>query len=322
MSGGPGKSHRKGVSLLALFDRFPNDAAAEKFFADMRWPSGPECPKCGSGNVLTGAKHKTMPYQCRACRKKFSVKFGTVMEGSNIGYRKWLIAMYLMQTSLKSVSAMKLHRDLDISHKSAWFMAHRLRESFKDVQQPFLGPVEADETYMGGVRKNMPKKKRETLKGRGGVGKTVVVGVKDRRTNQVSAAVIEETDAHSLQTFIEDRVDIDAKVFTDDHTGYLGMIFDHDTVKHSAGEYVKGDTHTNGIESFWSMLKRAHKGTFHKLSPKHMDRYVTEFTGRHNVRGLDTEDQMKELLVGMAGRRLKYDDLIRPNGLDNMARGG
>ena len=147
----PGKHFRKGISLVELFRMFPNDETAEAWFADMRWPHGPGCPHCGSVRVLSGAKHATMPYRCREkeCRKRFSLKTGTVMEASNIGYQKWAIAIYLSLTSLKSVSSMKLHRDLGVTQKSAWHMAHRLRRAFAAKGGPFAGPVEVDETYMG-----------------------------------------------------------------------------------------------------------------------------------------------------------------------------
>ena len=320
MAKGPGKHYRKGITLPELFERFPDDKAAEQWFTETRWPNGPRCPYCGSDDVKH-AKHPTMPYRCREkhCNaRRFSVRTRTIMEASNLGFKTWAIAGYLLLTSLKSVSSMKLHRDLGITQKSAWFLAHRIRESYKDDGYQFFGPVEADETYMGGLRKNMSHKKRKKLKelepGRGGAGKTIVAGVKDRATNQIKAAVIEGTDTYTLHTFVEDRVDYRATVYTDEHGAYKGMVyFEHDSVRHSRGEYVKKDTevHTQGIESFWSMLKRAHKGTFHKISPKHMDRYVTEFAGRHNARSLDTEDQMKKMVAGMVGRRLRYPDLVR-----------
>ena len=291
----------------------------------MRWPDGIECPKCGSDRIQHGGAHKSQDYRCRDCRRWFSVKTDTVMQGSNLGYQTWLLAIYLMSTSLKGVASMKLHRDLGITQKSAWHLAHRIRECWdEDSEMPFTGPVEADETYMGGKRANMPKAKRKALRdagaGRGTVGKTVVVGVKDRATNRVSAAVVEGTDAQTLQGFILEHVDGAAQVFTDEHGGYVGIMLNHERVNHSAGEYVRGEVHTQGIESFWAMLKRAHKGTFHKISPKHMDRYITEFSGRHNGRCLDTMDAMREMLAGMAGRRLRYWELIAPNGLDSGSR--
>ena len=179
-----------------------------------------------------------------------------------------------------------------------------------------------DETYVGGRRANMSNSKRRALAntGRGPVGKTAVVGAKDRVTKQVSAKVVTSTDAETLQGFVADNADPDATVYTDDASAYDSLPFDHAVIKHSLGEYVRGDVHTNGIESLWSMLKRAHKGTFHKLSPKHLDRYVQEFAGRHNVRGQDTIDQIVSLRDGMEGKRLTYKALKKANGLDSGAR--
>ena len=205
---------------------------------------------------------------------------------------------------------MKLHRDLGITQKSAWFLAHRLREAWKDHGSQFAGPVEANKTYIGGHRENMPKAKRKRLTGRGPVGKAVVAGAKDRATNRVSAAVVETADKKTLHQFLKDRAAPGATVYTDDYVVYRGMPFDHEAVRHVDGEYVRGDAHTNGIESFWSMLKRAHKGTFHHLSAKHLQRYVTEFAGRHNARDADTIDMMCRVAVGMAGKRLMYKELV------------
>ena len=303
---------------------FPDDAAAERWFTEKRWPNGAHCPSCGSTNVLSGAAHKTMPYRCREkeCRKRFSVRVGTVMEGSNLGFQTWAIAIYLSLTSLKSVSSMKLHRDLKITQKSAWHLAHRLREAFASGHDRFDGPVEADETYFGGQRKNMSKEKRKAMnKSRGPVGKIAVAGAKDRATNKVSAKVVANVDAKTLQGFVIERTQPGATVYTDEHAAYRGMPGrEHEAINHSVGEFVRDMAHTQGIESFWSMLKRAHKGTFHKISPKHLDRYVTEFAGRHNVREADTVDQMVGVVAGMGGKRLRYNDLIADNGLENGAR--
>ena len=317
----PGKHHRKGLSLVAIMRKFPDDKTAEAWFAENRWPNGPHCPSCGSTRVQSGAAHKTMPYRCREreCKKRFSVKTGTVMEASNLGYQTWAIAIYLALTSLKSVSSMKLHRDLEITQKSAWHLAHRLREAFRNGGSPFDGPVEVDEMYFGGRRKNMSNRQRKELRGtgRGSVGKTAVVGAKDRGTKQVAAKVVTETDKETLQGFVVDTSNPDATVYTDDATAYAGLPRNHATVKHSVSQYVDGMAHTNGIESFWSMLKRAHKGTFHKISPKHLQRYVDEFAGKHNVRDSDTLAQMDDIAAGMRDKRLRYDDLIADNGLDN-----
>ena len=158
MSKAPGRADRKGISLTKLFEMFPDDDTAEAWFAEQRWNNTPACPHCGSTNVLIGARNRTMPYRCREkeCRKRFSVKIGTVMQASNLGYQAWAIAIYLLTTSLKSVSSLKLHRDLDITQKSAWHLAHRIRASFVHKRQLLMaGPVEVDETYIGGLGKNM-----------------------------------------------------------------------------------------------------------------------------------------------------------------------
>ena len=321
----PGKAHRKGITLIELMQMFPDDKTAEAWYVKRRWPDGPTCPACGSDNVQTGAKHKTMPYRCREkdCYQRFSAKTGTVLEGSKIGFQKWMIAAFLLTTSLKSVSSMKLHRDLGVTQKTAWFMAQRLRAAFQATGPTvvFEGPVEVDETYVGGKRKNMPKSKRKMLAGRGPVGKTAVVGIKDRETKQVTVQVVTDTDGETLQGFVREHVEPGAEVFTDDAAAYDGLTdYEHGTVRHSVGEYVNGRIHTNGIESLWSMLKRSHKGTFHKLSPKQLQRYVDEFGWRQNVREFDTAEQLHALAEDMEGKRLRYRELIAPNGLASGAR--
>ena len=318
----PGKAHRKGLSLKQFLRRFPTDEAAKKWFIKKRWPSGICCPICGSVNVQTGCKHKTMPYRCREkeCQKKFSVKTGTVMEGAKVGYQDWITTMFLVSTSLKGVASMKLHRDIGVTQKTAWFLSMRIRTALSQGGTLFAGPVEVDETYVGGKRRNMPKSKRKELDGRGPTGKVAVVGAKDRATKQVAAQVVASTDSDTLTGFVTKHAQPGAKVYTDDASAYRSLSFHHATVKHSLSEYVRRDVHTNGIESLWSMLKRAHKGTFHKLSPKHLDRYVQEFAGRHNTREQHTIKQMASMQRGMEGKRLRYRQLIADNGLASGAR--
>ena len=308
----PGKSHRKGITLLPLTKMFPDDAAAERWFLDRWWPTGPYCPYCGTTNVQCDIKHPTMTHRCRDCPKRpmFSMKSGTIMEGSKLGYQTWAFAVYLVTTSLKGVSSMKLHRDLGVSQKTAWHLAHRIREAWKANNLPFAGPVEADETYIGGKRKNMPRAKRASLTGRGAVGKFAIAGVKDRATNRVAARTVARTDKRTLLGYVGEHTKPGATVYTDEANAYESMPFNHEAV-HSVGEYVRGQAHVNGMESFWAMLKRGYHGTFHHFSEKHLSRYATEFSGRHNDRDSDTIEMMARVAEGMVGKRLKYQELTQ-----------
>ena len=309
----PGKSYRKGLTLIELTKKFSSDEVAGKWFAENRWPEGPYCPYCGSFNVQSNIKHKTMTHRCRNCegRKMFSLKTGTIMQGSNLGYQVWAIAIYLLTTNLKGVSSMKLHRDLGITQKSAWHLAHRLRQSFKVEDCRFSGTVEVDETYVGGLEKNKHENKK-LKQGRGATGKTVVIGVKERESKKVKAEVITNTKRPTLHGFIDENIETGSAVYTDDFRSYEKLDgYDHQSVKHSVGEYVNDQIHINGMESFWSMLKRAHKGTYHKMSKKHLNRYVSEFAGRHNIREQDTIVQMSMLSKGMTNKQLPYKELIK-----------
>ena len=267
----PGKAHREGMTLVQLLETFPDEATATKWFEDVVWSGERCCGKCGSMNTRPVPKAKPMPYWCPDCRSYFSVRTGTPMARSNVPLRKWAIAIYLCLTSLKSVSSMKLHRDIGVSQSAAWFMLHRIREAWQvETGGAFAGPVEVDETFVGGKAKNMHTAKRNQLTGRGGVDKVAVAGVKDRRTKRVRATVVQDTTGETLRGFVTAHTTSDAMVYSDGEPAYDGLPL-HEAVKHSVGEYVSGMVHTNGMESFWSMLKRAHMGTFHKLSPKHLD---------------------------------------------------
>ena len=317
----PGKAHRCGMTLDELMDLFPSEDAATAWFESIFWGDACVCGKCGS-NRTKECSHRKMPYWCSDCRNYFSVRTGTPMANSKIPLRKWAIAIYLCLTSLKSISSMKLHRDLGISQKTAWFMLHRIREAWasENTEPPMSGPVEVDETYFGGKKSNMPLARRASVRGRGISGKTAVVGMKDRASNQIRARRVAQTDAATLQGFIVENADAFAQIYTDDARSYWSLPFRHEAVQHSVQLYVRGMVHTNGVESFWSMLKRAHKGTFHKISPKHLNRYVQEFAAKHNMRESGTLAQMHDTVARLVGRNLLYRDLIADNGLPNMAR--
>ena len=218
----PGKHHRDGITLVQLCDMFPTEDSARAWFESRLWPEVRFCPNCGSIRTHA-ASHNNMPYRCTDCRSYFSIKTGTVMHKSQVPLRKWAIAIYLHLTSLKGVSSMKLHRDIGVSQPTAWYMLQRIRKAWESKEPLFAGPLEVDETYLGGKESNKHECKKLKA-GRGTVGKSTIIGAKDRKTNKVKAKVVKGTDAKTLQSFVVAAALTGATVYTDDHKGYHGLV--------------------------------------------------------------------------------------------------
>lgn len=294
----------KAMSLPQFFRQFPDDAAAERYFIQSRWPNGIRCPHCASDNVQARTTHKTMPHRCRSCRRFFSVRTGMLIEDSKLGYQTWLLAAYLLHTAKKGMSSVALAEKLGICQKTAWFLAHRIREAWGGSGGLMAGTVEADETWIGGKERNRHYDRKQAIP------KVPVVGAKERESNQVIAAVVPAVTRATVHDWLGRTISTAAWLYTDESPVYNGVaVSEHQTVNHKRKQYVCGDVTTNGIESFWALLKRGYKGSYHWWSPQHLQRYLTEFTGRFNARDLETRDQLRALAVGMIGRRLTYREL-------------
>lgn len=244
---------------------------AEKWFVARRWPNGVLCVVCESTNIKTrktDARRKTPVYHCNDCKKDFTVKTGPIMHDSRLPLGMWAMAFYLFSTNLKGVSSMKLHRDLGITQNSAWYLAHRIRETWDEATEKFAGPVEADETYVGGRRRNMHAKERAKLEGRGVAGKPAIAVVKDRETNQVSTVVVESTGKQTLQGFVGDRIENGAAIFTDDLSW---TVEPQSSSAWRRGVCSRHGSHERDGKPLGD-AKRGITGTYYHISPKHLDR--------------------------------------------------
>ena len=300
---------RTTVSEFAFLKKFDTEAKAVAFYEAYRWPEQRTCPRCQSHDTYSHHA-RSHYYHCRYCRKQFSCKTETVMHSSPLPVRMWLYTMYKVSVARKGVSSLQLAKEIGVTQKSAWHMLHRLKEACGNESGPLSGVIEIDETYVGGKARNKHASKRVKDAGRGSVEKQPVLGMRERG-GQTRAMPIEGTDRLSLHTEIRAHVATGSTICTDDHSSYARLHrigYEHDSVKHSANAYVKGQVHTNGIEAVWAVLKRSLMGTYHHVSMKHLHRYVNEATFRLNEGKVDRMlfDRIGSLCALSVGRRLPY----------------
>ncbi|WP_370335442.1 IS1595 family transposase [Parvularcula marina] len=295
-------------SLFDLMDAIPDEQAAIDHFRAIRWKNGAFCPHCRSTKVYHFTDNRT--HKCGDCRKRFSIKVGTIFEDSKIALRKWMMAIWLITSHKKGIASTQLAKDIKVTQKTAWFMLHRLRHAARtqSFNRPLDGEVEADETYVGGKTRNMHAKKRKTLKALS--NKTAVMGLQERG-GELRATVLPNRHKDTIQGEVRANVSRTATLITDEAQQYKSLKdeYRHETVCHNAGEYVRDDIHTNSIEAAWALLKRQIIGIHHWVSAKHLDQYVGEMVWRYNRRSFAEGERMNHFLSSTEGR-LTYKALI------------
>lgn len=322
------KKHKKIIGLriqteakniIDFVKSFPDEKACIKYLEEVHWKDGQICPHCKCNKFYP--YKDGINYKCAGCRQRYNIKVGSLFENSKISLHKWFIAIYISSSHKKGISSCQLARDLDITQKTAWFMLHRIRTMMKDIPiEKLKGIVESDGTLVGGNLRfkkkheiEAIKKKYNTEKPGGNVAKTPVLGIIERGGN-VIMAVTGETDGKTLKPILTQYIDQSAKVFTDTFGAYSGIekyFAEHSKTNHSNKEYVRGEVHSNNIEAVWNHFKRMIVGTYHYVSPKHLQNYCFEMMLRYNTRNYKSEfDRFEYVVFRSAGRRLKFEELI------------
>ncbi len=311
-------------TLLEAITYFSDEARALDFMKSIRWPSGAVvCPHCGSKEVTFLSNAKLWKCKTKHPKQKFSAKVGTVFEDSPISLTKWLPAVWLAVNCKNGISSYEIARDLGVTQKTAWFMLHRIRLAMQDGSiEKMSGHVEADETFIGGKARNMHASKKATVK-QGGIGKVAVMGLLERnapdKTSRVKLKVVQNVRRHNVQKEVRDVVEKGAAVYTDALRSYTGLAdeYVHQVIDH-AECYVKGHVHTNGLENFWSLLKRGIKGTYVNVEPFHLFRYLDEQAFRFNERKDNDAGRFVKVVAGIVGKGLRYTKLIGKEGSDGL----
>ena len=309
---------------------FANPDNALNFMIEIRWPDGViTCPRCGSDRHTFISTRRTWQCKDKACKKMFTVKLGTVMEDSPIGLDKWLAAMWMICNAKNGVSSYEIHRAIGITQKSAWFLLHRIRLAMQQGSfEKMSGQIETDESFIGGKAKNMHKERRENLiKGRGAVGKAIVMGILERgdkeagKASQIKAAVIADRSAETLQSQVRENVEVGSQVMTDEWTGYEGLSGDyvHSVINHSV-KYAQDGITTNHVENFWTLFKRCIKGTYVSVEADHLQAYLDEEMFRFNERKGKDKHRFVKTAFGIEGKRLTYKQLTATE--DGLGRRG